>query len=171
MSDIDVVIEDDRWSVFGLQSIAERAVAAVLERLGIDGSEVEVAVLACNDARITKLNADFREKPTATNVLSWPVNELGADIAGDAPNTPELDPFGAMELGDIAISYDTCTAEAGAAAKPMNDHVMHLMIHGTLHLLGYDHVRDQDATLMEALEVEILEKMGIDDPYNTRQAD
>ena len=75
--------------------------------------------------------------------------------------------MGGVELGDIAISYDTCASEAAAAGKAMQDHVMHLMIHGALHLLGFDHVRDQDATLMEALEVEILEKMGIDDPYYT----
>ncbi len=73
--------------------------------------------------------------------------------------------MGEISLGDIAISYDTCLKEAKAANKPMNEHVTHLVIHGTLHLLGYDHVRDADATLMESLEVEILGKMGFDNPY------
>mgnify|MGYP006076175623 FL=1 len=156
---------------FELQAIAEAAVDAVLARLDIDGEDVEVAVLACNDTRIAKLNADFREKPTATNVLSWPAAELGAQIDGAVPNALMPDYSGALELGDIAISYDTCMAEATAAGKTAQDHVMHLMIHGTLHLLGYDHMRDQDATLMETLEVEILEKMGIDDPYYSPSAD
>lgn len=170
MAEVDIVVEDDRWVPFNLQLIAQTAVDAVLTRLDIDAGDVEVAVLACNDLRIAALNADFREKPTATNVLSWPSAALGAQNAGGAPDVPMPDPTGAMELGDIAISYDTCAAEANAAAKPMQDHVMHLMIHGTLHLLGYDHARDPDATLMEALEVEILENMGIDDPYYSPQA-
>lgn len=68
-------------------------------------------------------------------------------------------------LGDIAISYDTCLREAQSAGKPMPDHVTHLIVHGVLHLLGYDHVRDRDATLMEGLETVILGKMGIADPY------
>jgi probable rRNA maturation factor len=68
-------------------------------------------------------------------------------------------------LGDIAISYDTCLREALDAEKPFADHVTHLVIHGILHLLGYDHIRDEDATLMERIEVEILGKLGISDPY------
>lgn len=168
MAEVDIVFDDDRWLAVDLQTIADAAVAGVLERLGIDGEDVEVAVLACGDARIAELNADFREKPTATNVLSWPAAVLSAQDAGGLPSRPAHDPIGGLELGDIAISYDTCASEVIAAGKAMQDHVMHLMIHATLHLLGYDHVRDQDATLMEALEVEILEKMGIDDPYGTR---
>ena len=168
MAEVDIVFDDDRWLAVDLQTIADAAVAGVMERLEIDGEDAEVAVLACGDARIAELNADFRENPTATNVLSWPAAELSAQDAGDLPSQPVHDPMGGLELGDIAISYGTCASEAIAAGKAMQDHVMHLMIHGTLHLLGYDHVRDQDATLMEALEVEILEKMGIDDPYCTR---
>ena len=69
------------------------------------------------------------------------------------------------ELGDIAIAYQTCEAEAQAAGKPMTEHVTHLIVHATLHLLGFDHERDEDATLMEGLETQILGKMGLDDPY------
>ncbi len=65
------------------------------------------------------------------------------------------------ELGDIAIAYDTCAREAAEAGKPMRDHTLHLLVHGTLHLLGFDHERDRDATLMEGLETEILGKLGI----------
>ncbi|MDG1472135.1 MAG: rRNA maturation RNase YbeY [Ascidiaceihabitans sp.] len=160
---VDVVTEDARWQDAGLDALAQTAAQACLAYLAISGAEV--ALLGCDDARITELNADFREKPTATNVLSWPAEDLAAEDAGDTPHAPTPDFDGSLELGDIAISYDTCAREAADAGKPMGDHVTHLIIHGVLHLLGYDHIRDQDATLMEAIEVQILGKMGIDDPY------
>ena len=122
--------------------------------------------MAPQDARIAELNSEFREKPTPTNVLSWPAEDLAAEEPGQSPTPPEPDFTGEIPLGDIAIAYDTCAREADEAGKSMNDHVMHLIIHGTLHLLGYDHIRDTDATLMETVEVAILGKMGIDDPYN-----
>ena len=71
-----------------------------------------------------------------------------------------------FELGDIALSYDTCAREAMQAAKPFADHLTHLIVHGTLHLLGYDHMTDGDAALMERIEVEILGNLGLDDPYS-----
>jgi probable rRNA maturation factor len=82
------------------------------------------------------------------------------------PQPPEPDVFGAIELGDVAISYDTCQAEAIQAGRALADHTMHLMVHGILHLLGFDHIRDKDATLMESIETDILGKMGIADPYS-----
>ena len=162
---IDIDITDDRWEDLGLEDIAEKAALAVLDRLGIDPEECELSVLGCGDDRIRELNADFREKDKATNVLSWPSDERGAEGEGDMPDTPEADVFGTIELGDIAISFDTCAREAQEADKPLHDHAMHLMVHGVLHLLGFDHIREGDATLMEGLETEILGKMGIADPY------
>ena len=79
------------------------------------------------------------------------------------PAEPGID--GLLELGDIALAYETCATEAQAAEKPLADHVTHLIVHGLLHLLGYDHENDPDALLMEGLEREILGKMGLDDPY------
>ncbi|MCT4371137.1 rRNA maturation RNase YbeY [Yangia mangrovi] len=164
----DTIIEDDRWEEAGLEELAETAARAALVHLGLDPEGFEIAVLACNDARITELNAEFREKPMPTNVLSWPSEERGAGVEGEAPELPESEdgPF-ATELGDLAIAYETCAREAQEAGKAFADHVTHLVVHGTLHLLGYDHVRDGDATLMENLETEILGKMGIADPYST----
>lgn len=155
---VDVVYEDDRWAALGLEALAETACAATLARLGIAGAEI--ALLACDDDRIAALNTEFRDKPTPTNVLSWPSEERGADQPGGDPYPPAD-----MELGDIAIAYDTCAREAAEAGKPMVDHVTHLVVHGTLHLLGYDHIDDKDAALMEGLETEILGKMGLADPY------
>lgn len=162
---LDIAIEDDRWLDAGLGVLAERAIARTLAHQGLDEEECEISLLACDDDRIAVLNAEFRDKPTPTNVLSWPAQELAAEEAGGIPAQPEPDFMGELALGDIAISYDTCAREAQAAGKPMADHVTHLMVHGVLHLLGYDHIRDADATVMEALEVEILGKMGIDNPY------
>lgn len=156
----DVIIEDDRWNAVALEDLAETAAVAALTHLGLQVSDYEIAVLACDDARIQVLNAGFRDKDKATNVLSWPSEERGADVDGGDPFAPEE-----FELGDIAISYDTCLSEAEVAGKAFADHVTHLVVHGVLHLLGYDHVRDGDAALMENLEIAILGKLSIDDPY------
>ena len=153
----DTVIEDDRWGAVGLSELADRAVAATLDFLGIGG---EVVVLGCDDARIAALNADFRGKPRATNVLSWPSVEPERPAPGTAPDLPDAD-----ELGDIAIAYDTCMAEAAAQGKAPADHVTHLLVHAVLHLVGYDHETDPDAETMEAAERSVLASLGIADPY------
>ncbi len=159
---VDVLIEDRRWAQVDLESLALRAAEAVFAKLGLSDGAWEVSLLACNDTRIADLNADFRGKPSPTNVLSWPSEERGAEADGGAPDAPEgPDP----ELGDVAIAFETCEREAADLGKDMPDHVMHLLVHGILHLLGYDHIRDQDATLMETLETQILADMGIADPY------
>jgi len=162
---LDITIEDDRWQQADIEALATQMVTATLLHLGIEPDTCELSLLACNDARIADLNSEFRDKPTATNVLSWPAEDLAADLAGGAPSIPEPDFTGEIALGDIAISYETCAREAADAARPMADHVRHLIVHGVLHLLGYDHIRDQDATLMEDIEVVILGKMGVDNPY------
>ncbi len=162
---LDIECEDDRWLAAGLEDLATQAATAALAHLGLDLEECELAVLACSDARIAELNAEFRDKPAPTNVLSWPAEDLAAEAPGGTPERPEPDFTGECTLGDIAIAYDTCLRESQAADKPFADHVRHLVVHGTLHLLGYDHIRDQDATLMESLEIEILGKLGVEDPY------
>ncbi len=162
----DTIFEDDRWQTVDFETLAETAAQAALAHVGMEPGQFEVAVLACDDARIAELNADFRDKPTPTNVLSWPAQGRAAQEDGDTPS-PVVPAFEGIpeELGDIAISYDTCLREAQDAGKSFEHHVTHLVIHGVLHLLGYDHIRDKDATLMEGLETAILGKMGISDPY------
>jgi len=155
------MVEDTRWGDF--TPLAQLATDAVLDRLGLEPSVFEISVLACDDSRIAALNEDFRGKPKPTNVLSWPSAERGAVVDGEMPVPPQIGPD--AELGDIAIAYDTCAREAAEAGKSIRDHTLHLLVHGTLHLMGYDHVRDRDAILMEGLETEILGKMGIADPY------
>lgn len=163
---VDTVIEDPRWDGFGLPAVATRACTAALTYLGLPIQGFTLCLMGCDDAHIATLNADFRGKPTPTNVLSWPSEERGAEYAGDVPDLPEPGaPDDPESLGDIAIAWETCAAEAEAAGKPMADHVTHLVVHGLLHLLGYDHIDDIDATLMETTEARILEKLGISDPY------
>jgi probable rRNA maturation factor len=163
---VDVVIEDSRWEAAGLSAQAGRGVAATLVHLGLDPDAWDVVVMGCDDTRIADLNADFRNLRQPTNVLSWPSEERGAACAGETPSAPSGDP----ELGDIALSYDTCRREAEAGGKPLADHALHLVVHGTLHLLGYDHVRGSDGDLMEAVETAILGKLGVPDPYDGRGA-
>lgn len=169
---VDCVSEDVRWEAQGIVALAERAAVATLVFLDVP-SGFEISLLACGDTRIAELNTEFRDKGTATNVLSWPSEERGVDEAGTRPDLPTVDPEMAAagyadELGDIAISYDTCAREAEIEGKSFEDHVTHLMVHGVLHLLGYDHIREKDAVLMEGLEREILETLSIPDPYYTK---
>lgn len=162
----DVVIEDPRWDAAGLENLAERAARATLAALALPPDGFEIVVMGGDDARISALNADFRGKPQPTNVLSWPADELGAETEGADPERPEPgDPDDPEPLGDIALAWETCVREAQEAGKPLADHVTHLVVHGVLHLLGHDHQRDGDATLMEGLETAILAELGVPDPY------
>lgn len=163
---VDIVLEDARWEAFGLEPLADRALRAALEELGLPATGFTLCLMACDDARIAALNADFRGKAKPTNVLSWPSEERGSDDEGGQPDLPEPGTADDPEhLGDMALAYDTCLAEAEAAGILAADHVTHLVIHGFLHLLGYDHIRDGDAAVMEGIEVRALARLGLSDPY------
>ena len=154
---VDPVIEDARWQAAGLGALAERAAAAALRAAGLDPGGYELSLLGCDDARIADLNAEYRGKPKPTNILSWPAFE------GPQPAPEQDEP---AFLGDLAIAYDTCAAEAAAAGIPLGDHVSHLVVHGVLHLLGYDHEMEDEADAMEAFETKILASMGLPNPYS-----
>lgn len=162
---LDLLNEDPRWQALDLVGLARLASEAALAQLGLDPDACDIALLATDDARIAALNAQFRGKPTPTNVLSWPAGDLAAEEPGDLPYPPEPDPDGTFPLGDIALAWETCNREAAEQGKSPSDHVTHLIVHGLLHLLGYDHETDPDAALMETLEVTILGKLGLPDPY------
>lgn len=155
---VDVIIEDDRWADAGLDALAARAAEATFAHLGLTG--LSLACLGTDDTKIADLNAEFRGKPAPTNVLSWPSEALTPASPGAVPPSPSV-----TEIGDIALSYDTCGAEADAAGMDFADHVTHLVVHGILHLLGYDHETEADADLMEATEIAILMSLGVANPY------
>lgn len=161
---LEINAEDARWG--DLDPLARAAIDATLAHLGHDPACFEVSLLACDDARIQGLNAGFRAKDKATNVLSWPAWDLSAETPGGAPEDPETGtPEDPEALGDIALAYETCAREAAEQGKLFADHVTHLIVHSTLHLLGYDHESEADAVLMEKTEVAVLAQMGIGDPY------
>ncbi|MFQ5621840.1 MAG: rRNA maturation RNase YbeY [Paracoccaceae bacterium] len=161
---MEAVVEDARWNDVQIASLADRAVKAALAAAGLEPSGYAVALLACDDDRIASLNTEFRHVEGATNVLSWPAFRLSAATPGGLPSPPpQCGPQ--VGLGDIAIAYDTCLREAGERSVPLADHAFHLIVHGCLHLLGYDHAQDADATVMETLEVIALATEGIPNPY------
>lgn len=152
---VEAVVEDPRWEALGIAPLAERSARAALLATGYDPDRHEIGLLACDDARIAALNADFRGKHAPTNVLSWPSGE-------EEPAPGE----GRRFLGDIAIAYETCAAEAAAAGISLANHAAHLVVHGVLHLLGHDHADDAEAEAMEALETNVLATLGIANPYS-----
>ncbi len=165
---VDVVIEDDRWVAVGLQDLAQRAALATFDELGLPVAGFTLCVMGCDDARIAALNADFRGKPSPTNVLSWPSEERGARVAGQLPAVPQAGDLDDPDhLGDIALAFDTCHAEAKAGNKPLTDHITHLIVHGILHILGFDHIREPDGDLMEAVEARVMARLGLPNPYDT----
>ncbi|MGR3343583.1 MAG: rRNA maturation RNase YbeY [Paracoccaceae bacterium] len=163
---VEVIIEDDRWARVGLDALASVACTATLAHIGLEPSDFGISLLGCNDERIATLNAKFRNQPTATNILSWPSeNRTPAGSGGFASKAACQDQSLPQELGDMAIAFETCDREGRAAGKTLSDHITHLLVHGTLHLLGYDHTGDKDATIMERLEAQVLATLGIEDPY------
>jgi len=154
---IEVEIQAEAWTVAlpNAEAIVELAGEAVLSQLApSDLAEPLVVVLLTDDDTVADLNQRFRGKPGPTNVLSFP-----------APPNPE------GQIGDIALAYGVCAYEAALQGKSLEHHLMHLTVHGVLHLLGYDHETDSEAEAMEALERSILETLGVSDPYAADRAE
>ena len=146
---IDIAIEDNGWSDLGidLEALSRKAIETVSSIL--DKSEGELSLAFVSDAAIQVLNRDYRHKDKATNVLSFPMEGL--------------------LLGDIVFAKDTIVQEAEFRDKKLGDHLSHLIVHGFLHLLGYDHVDEADAAKMESAEITVLSQMGIDNPYEIKE--
>ncbi len=119
----------------------------------------EVSLVLADDAFVRDLNREYRGQDKATNVLSF-----ASDSANESP-VFSGGPGGPRMLGDIIVAFETVFAEASAQGKTLADHLCHLVVHGMLHLLGYDHEQDPAAEKMEALEVKILATLEIADPY------
>ena len=150
-----ISIEGGDWqSEAALQALVAKALNAASDELGLGvGNPSEVSLLFTDNATIKELNAQWRAKDKPTNVLSFPAFPLKPGMA--------LMPL----LGDIVLAFETVQSEAKQEHKPFDDHVSHLVVHGLLHLLGYDHETDAEAEEMEALERKILARLAIPDPY------
>ncbi|MDX5361051.1 MAG: rRNA maturation RNase YbeY [Alphaproteobacteria bacterium] len=174
---VDIVIEDPAWTAADVCPEAEALVAEAVARalahvLGTAAGGAEVAVLLTCDADIAALNAEWRGKDGPTNVLSFPTlaapaaRALAAGGVLDAGALPhDLSEEAGFPLGDVILARETIVREAAVQGKDIARHVAHLCVHGTLHLLGYDHMADDEAREMEGLEIAILAAMGVPDPY------
>jgi probable rRNA maturation factor len=152
-------------SNFG-QSEVEKAVDAAVRFAAIAELAdpivpVSVSIKLSDNAEVHALNREWRDKDKPTNVLSFPMLD---DAELDALRTGSYDAPEIM-LGDIILAHETCAAEAKEKDVPIAHHATHLVIHGMLHLLGHDHIEDDEAELMEALEVKALAYMGLHNPY------
>jgi len=161
---LEIAIDaDGEWdSSSGWGDLARAAASAAIAesgfpQLGSGERTVELSIRLTSDAEVHALNSEWRGKDKPTNVLSFPMAEPD-DFSATSPG-PEL------MLGDIILARGVCAAEAEEKAIPLKDHAAHLMVHGTLHLLGYDHIDEAGATDMESREVRALARMGIADPY------
>ena len=156
--DLDSVIQAGDWSALGrVDSILARVSRTVCKHAGMPAAHCEVAVALSDDAAVRRLNLQYRGKDKSTNVLSFP-----------AP-MPVGSGEGPLFLGDVVLAAETLADEANTASLPLADHFTHLVVHGILHLLGFDHVRDRDAELMERTEIAVLADLGICDPYANQQ--
>ncbi len=153
--DIDILVEAGAWpEEAALEALARMAVEAALEAAGsVAAGPVELSMLFTDDAHIRVLNAQWRDKDRPTNVLSFPAFPT-------LPGKP-LPPM----LGDVVLAWETVAREAELERKPLEHHISHLIVHGTLHLLGHDHEVDAEAEAMEALERAALATLAIPDPY------
>lgn len=164
--DIGCRIDDQRWLtlVADPDAVLAPVAAAALAAADAPKGPLELAIVLADDAAVRRLNRDYRGVDRPTNVLSFPLVDARAGDEAAAAGAPLL------LLGDVVVAYETVTAEAAEQGKAPVDHLRHLVVHGVLHLLGYDHDADPDADAMERLEARILAQFGVVDPYAARSA-
>jgi probable rRNA maturation factor len=187
---VDIVVTSALWKgQRNAKTVLRRSIAAAA--CAVSTTEGELAIVLTDDSAIRALNRDWRRKDAATNVLSFPANEpvkkppkkvtskainkATKTATGNAAKRPAREPAPGARgtprlLGDIVIAYETTEREARAEHKPFAHHLAHLAVHGFLHLVGYDHARDDEANAMEGLETAILAGLDVPNPYVARGA-
>lgn len=159
--EIDVSLLEPEWkaSFLDVEEIARQAVELTFEVATMPrplfGKPLEASIVLANDDLVQVLNREYRGKDKPTNVLSFAAMDAGGPVPDGA----------SVPIGDVIVSYQTIEREAAEQEKFFKDHFTHMVVHGTLHLLGYDHENEDEANIMEALEIRILERMNIQNPY------
>ena len=167
--DLDISVTCPLWTKIlpGAAALSEIAAAAAFRMAPINGSadpKAEVSIVLADDDFVRALNRDYRGRDESTNVLSFPASEPDDERAPPPPGAPRL-------LGDIVVAYQTTIGEAAGQGKTLGDHLCHLVVHGMLHLLGFDHQMPAPAEAMERLEIEILAGLDIANPYESGGGD
>ncbi len=153
--EIEISLEAGDWPP-GLDPLAQKALRAALYGSGLSlAGPAEISVLLTNDARQRELNRQWRGKDSPTNVLSFPQRGPGEPLMG--------------LLGDISLAHETLVREAAELSKSFEDHFVHLLVHGMLHILGFDHLTMEEALVMEKHETDIMVSMGYPDPYDGQE--
>jgi probable rRNA maturation factor len=166
---LDVAAQAEGWPDADWEALAARAAAAALAQSPFAGwvdspAMIEVAVRLTSDEEVHQLNAQYRQKDKPTNVLSFPM--IQPDLLDTVTQNSD---DGEVILGDIVLAHGVCAREAEERGITTADHAMHLIVHGTLHLLGYDHQEDGEAEAMEDMERAALADLGLHDPYPVRE--
>ena len=157
---LSMLVEGGDWEAAGdFEPLTEKVLAKAQSLCGVKlMAGAEVSLLLCDDARIREINREWRGLDKPTNVLSFPA--APKEALAKSPM-----------VGDIAVAFETVTREAQEEGKTFADHYAHMIVHGFLHLVGYDHESDAEAEEMEALEIRILGELGIADPYVSGELD
>lgn len=162
-------LPEEPWPEADWEAVASRAAEAALQQtpyaewLGWPAT-IEIAVRLTSDEEVRTLNRQYRDKDKPTNVLSFPM--IQSDLLETVTQNSD---DGEVILGDIVLAYNVCAAEAAERDVSVEDHATHLIVHGILHLLGYDHMGDAEAEAMEEMERAALDQLGLHDPYPVRE--
>ena len=151
--------DETDWTALGTRAVDAAIAASPHRRLTLCVQRIEVSIKLTDDDEVQALNLSYRGKDKPTNVLSFPM--VMPDLIAAIANAGEEE----ILLGDIVLAYQTCAREADERGISIADHATHLIVHGTLHLLGYDHIDDDEAEMMEAVEQVIMASLGLHNPY------